>query len=120
MMVMLVSFVGFADMQAAFDEAVSSGCIGSDVGWYSNATDDAILAYKLIIQTGDVDDPIDRNRVGGRLAGWVGARQGGREGGEEGGEGGEGREGTEGTEGREGRDRMLLPALLKFNYLFLL
>ena len=37
--------------------------------WYENATEDGILGYKLMVQTGDVNDkPIDRNRVGIRVA----------------------------------------------------
>lgn len=31
-------------------------------GWFANATDNAKLAYKLLIQTGDIDNPIDKTR----------------------------------------------------------
>ena len=31
-------------------------------GWFYNATDNEKLAYKLLIQTGDIDNPIDKTR----------------------------------------------------------
>jgi patched 1 protein len=31
--------------------------------WYTNASTDAILAYKLLVQTGHVDNPIDKTLV---------------------------------------------------------
>ena len=31
--------------------------------WCHNATDDAILGYKLMVQTGDIDEPVDKNRL---------------------------------------------------------
>ncbi|PBC33005.1 Protein patched [Apis cerana cerana] len=37
-----------------------SGCITQE-RWYKNASDDAILAYKLLVQTGHVDNPIDKS-----------------------------------------------------------
>lgn len=45
-------------LQAAYDKDYRSGCITQE-GWFDNATDDAILAYKLMVQTGHVDNPID-------------------------------------------------------------
>jgi hypothetical protein len=52
----------FAAMQEAFDTDVKSGCITRD-GWSNNATVDGRLGYKLIVQTGENDNPIDKRRV---------------------------------------------------------
>ena len=49
-------------LQKAFDRDFASGCINQE-RWYSNASDDAILAYKLLVQTGHVDNPIDKSLV---------------------------------------------------------
>ncbi|GFR30951.1 protein patched [Trichonephila clavata] len=49
-------------LQKAFDEHWDSGCITQE-GWCKNATDDAIMAYKLLVQTGRVDNPIDKSLV---------------------------------------------------------
>jgi patched 1 protein len=51
-----------SDLQDAFDENVEEGCLHQD-GWFSNATAEGILGYKLIVQTGDMDEPVDKNRV---------------------------------------------------------
>lgn len=32
-------------------------------GWYYNASDIAILGYKLMLQTGDLDNPTDKTKV---------------------------------------------------------
>jgi patched 1 protein len=50
-------------LQRAFDRDQSTGCINQE-RWFSNASDDAILAYKLLVQTGHVDNPIDKSLVG--------------------------------------------------------
>ena len=54
-------------LQNAFDNDLSSGNI-YEYGWHPNATSDGILAYKLLVQTGHVDYPVDetlllRNRL---------------------------------------------------------
>ncbi|XP_076462162.1 protein patched homolog 1-like [Babylonia areolata] len=51
-------------LQDAFDRDVRGGAIGAK-GWEpeGNASDEGILAYKLLLQTGDVDDPLDYRRV---------------------------------------------------------
>ncbi|XP_012231499.1 protein patched [Linepithema humile] len=49
-------------LQAAFDKDYSNGCITQE-RWYHNASDEAILAYKLLVQTGHVDNPIDKSLV---------------------------------------------------------
>lgn len=49
-------------LQKAFDRDLMSGCINQE-RWFSNASDDAILAYKLLVQTGHVDNPIDKSLV---------------------------------------------------------
>jgi len=49
-------------LQKAFDRDSASGCINQE-RWFANASDDAILAYKLLVQTGHVDNPIDKSLV---------------------------------------------------------
>ncbi|XP_043528023.1 protein patched-like [Frieseomelitta varia] len=49
-------------LQNAFDKDYSNGCITQE-RWYKNASDEAILAYKLLVQTGHVDNPIDKSLV---------------------------------------------------------
>lgn len=48
------------DLQKAFDRDFSQGRITQE-RWFANASDDAILAYKLLVQTGHVDNPIDKS-----------------------------------------------------------
>ncbi|GBP11019.1 Protein patched [Eumeta japonica] len=50
------------DLQTAFDSEVASGCITQEY-WCKNASDEGILAYKLMVQTGHVDNPIDKSLV---------------------------------------------------------
>ncbi|XP_033217581.1 protein patched isoform X2 [Belonocnema kinseyi] len=50
------------DLQTTFDKEKAQGKLDTEC-WYGNASDDAILAYKLIVQTGDPQDPIDKRRV---------------------------------------------------------
>ena len=45
-------------LQNAFDNDLSSGNI-YEYGWHPNASSDGILAYKLLVQTGHVDYPVD-------------------------------------------------------------
>lgn len=54
-------------LQEAFDNDYSKGNI-YEAGWHANASADGILAYKLMVQTGHVDYPVDetlllRNRL---------------------------------------------------------
>ncbi|XP_058065596.1 protein patched [Anopheles bellator] len=51
-----------ANLQKAFDRDYRDGCITQE-RWYSNASNEAILAYKLLVQTGHVDNPIDKSLV---------------------------------------------------------
>jgi len=46
-------------LQDAFDADQAAGHIDLE-GWGANATEDAILAYKLLVQTGHVDYPVDK------------------------------------------------------------
>ncbi|XP_055690624.1 protein patched [Lutzomyia longipalpis] len=48
------------DLQKAFDRDYAQGRITQE-RWFANASDDAILAYKLLVQTGHVDNPIDKS-----------------------------------------------------------
>ncbi|XP_052102126.1 protein patched homolog 1-like [Mytilus californianus] len=50
------------DIQVVFEREVSERRIHAD-GWYYNASDKAILGYKLMLQTGDLDNPTDKTKV---------------------------------------------------------
>nr|XP_021192438.2 protein patched [Helicoverpa armigera] len=50
------------DLQAAYDKDVENGCITQEY-WFKNASDEGILAYKLMVQTGHVDNPIDKSLI---------------------------------------------------------
>lgn len=50
------------DLQRSFDAEYAEGRV-TQQDWRPNASDSAILAYKLLIQTGDVDNPIDKSRI---------------------------------------------------------
>lgn len=50
------------NLQKTFDRDWNEGRITQE-RWYSNASTDAILAYKLLVQTGHVDNPIDKSLV---------------------------------------------------------
>lgn len=50
------------NLQKTFDRDYLEGRITQE-RWFTNATDDAILAYKLLVQTGHVDNPIDKSLV---------------------------------------------------------
>ena len=52
----------FPDKQNAFDRDRRYGYFHRD-GWNRNVTSDGLLGYKLLIQTGDLNDPIDKHRV---------------------------------------------------------
>ncbi|RWS17150.1 protein patched-like protein, partial [Dinothrombium tinctorium] len=49
-------------LQSAFDTDWKNGCITQE-RWYENASVDAILAYKLLVQTGRADNPVDKSLV---------------------------------------------------------
>ncbi|RWS27495.1 putative hedgehog receptor patched-like protein, partial [Leptotrombidium deliense] len=49
-------------LQAAFDSEWANGCITQE-HWFPNASADGILAYKLLVQTGRVDTPLDKRQV---------------------------------------------------------
>lgn len=50
------------NLQLAFDKDYRNGCVTQE-RWYPNASDDTILAYKLLVQTGHVDNPIDKTLI---------------------------------------------------------
>lgn len=50
------------ELQKAFDHDYATGKITQE-RWYPNATDEAILAFKLLVQTGYVDNPVDKSLV---------------------------------------------------------
>lgn len=55
------------NLQDSFDRDYRDGKITREQ-WYSNASDDSILAYKLLAQTGHVDNPVDKALISyGRL-----------------------------------------------------
>lgn len=49
-------------MQKAFERDWARGSITQE-RWFKNASDEGILAYKLLVQTGHVDNPIDKSLV---------------------------------------------------------
>lgn len=52
----------FLGLQKAFDRDWKRGSITQE-RWFPNASDEGILAYKLLVQTGHVDNPIDKSLV---------------------------------------------------------
>ncbi|KAL8598952.1 hypothetical protein ACOMHN_006762 [Nucella lapillus] len=49
-------------LQDSFDRDAAQGWV-TLTGWGHNASDEAVLAYKLLAQTGDVDNPFDKSKV---------------------------------------------------------
>lgn len=49
-------------LQKTFDRDWQNGCI-TEEKWYANASDDAVMAYKLLVQTGHVEHPVDKSLV---------------------------------------------------------
>ncbi|KAK2722821.1 protein patched-like isoform X2 [Artemia franciscana] len=49
-------------LQRSFDRDWTTGCITRDQ-WFQNASDEGVLAYKLLVQTGHVDYPVDKSLV---------------------------------------------------------
>lgn len=62
-------------IQAAFDQDWASGRITRHS--YRNGSEDGALAYKLLVQTGDAQEPLDFSQVGRGPEGW-GAQRGSR------------------------------------------
>jgi patched 1 protein len=52
-------------LQDTFDREMSTNRVHAD-GWHRNASVDAILAYKLLVQTGRADRPVDRRLISKR------------------------------------------------------
>jgi patched 1 protein len=50
------------NLQAAYERDAASGLISPE-GWHRNASDEGILAFKLLVQTGRNDYPIDKSLV---------------------------------------------------------
>lgn len=56
----LISFRDWLkSLQSAFEADYKAGCLNEET-WFPNASSDAILAFKLLSQTGRNDNPIDR------------------------------------------------------------
>ncbi|KRT79623.1 Hedgehog receptor [Oryctes borbonicus] len=51
------------DLQEEFDQNKSNNCVSRDGKWYSNATEKAVLAIKLLAQTGVVEFPVDKSQI---------------------------------------------------------
>ena len=51
-----------ANLQSAYERDAAAGLISQE-GWLKNASDDGILAFKLLVQTGRNDYPIDKSLV---------------------------------------------------------
>lgn len=50
------------DMQSSFDKDKAGYCIQYNK-WYPNATDKGVLAYKMLVQTGEAETPLNMHRV---------------------------------------------------------
>ncbi|KAF0297659.1 Protein patched [Amphibalanus amphitrite] len=50
------------DLQSAFDRDWRLGLIDNE-RWHQNASEEGVLAYKLLVQTGRVDDPINKSQL---------------------------------------------------------
>lgn len=57
-----MSTFSILDLQQQFDKDVKTKCITKDT-WHPNATNEGILAYKLLVQTGDIDNPVNKDQV---------------------------------------------------------
>lgn len=55
-------FVIDSGLQKAFDRDWGQGCITQET-WFQNATEEGILAYKLLVQTGYAEKPVDKSQV---------------------------------------------------------
>ncbi|CAG9816535.1 unnamed protein product, partial [Phaedon cochleariae] len=50
------------DLQQEFDYSRNTSCVNSEK-WFSNATEKAVLAFKLLAQTGIVEFPVDKSQI---------------------------------------------------------
>ncbi|KAJ8913185.1 hypothetical protein NQ315_009022 [Exocentrus adspersus] len=50
------------DLQQEFDQNRNSNCVNSEK-WFQNATEKAVLAFKLLAQTGIVEFPVDKSQI---------------------------------------------------------
>ncbi|CAH1121961.1 unnamed protein product [Ceutorhynchus assimilis] len=50
------------DLQREFDESRNASCLNSEK-WFPNATEKAVLAFKLMAQTGIVEFPVDKSTI---------------------------------------------------------
>lgn len=50
------------DLQGEFDTNLANHCL-NDERWFPNATEKAVLAYKLLSQTGIVEFPVDKGQI---------------------------------------------------------
>ncbi|CAH1965017.1 unnamed protein product [Acanthoscelides obtectus] len=50
------------DLQLEFDNSRNTSCLSSEK-WYPNATEKAVLAFKLLAQTGVVEYPVDKSQI---------------------------------------------------------
>lgn len=57
--ILLISLQG---LQEAFDNDYANGTFRNG-GWWNNASDSGILAYKLLAQTGNTDHSVDETQV---------------------------------------------------------
>ena len=60
-MIPLIATLLFSGLQEAFDRDWDQGTITYD-GWFANASDDGVMAYKLLAQTGE-HEKINRSIV---------------------------------------------------------
>ena len=58
--------VHFADLQDEFDGAWTRGEVNNATWVSQQASDKTVLAYKLLLQTGRAEDPLDHGRIGCR------------------------------------------------------
>lgn len=59
----LANFRDFLDdLQEEFDESRRKSCLENEK-WFPNATENAVLAFKLLAQTGVVEFPVDKSQI---------------------------------------------------------
>lgn len=60
----LANFRDFlVDLQEEFDQNKNNNCVSKDGKWFANATEKAVLAIKLLAQTGVVEFPVDKSQI---------------------------------------------------------
>lgn len=50
------------DLQQEFDNSRKANCLNSET-WFTNVTEKAVLAFKLLAQTGTVEFPVDKSQI---------------------------------------------------------